>query len=102
MQIVDYRTGNWNKPCVLLLGYFDGVHVGHRALIAKAKKTAEEHGWTVGIMTFYDSKRGGQIFLFDELLDGPIFNGPPSSLTAAPSASSMADTPPQPQNTPAK
>lgn len=66
MQIVDYRTGNWNKPCVLLLGYFDGVHVGHRALIAKAKKTAEEHGWTVGIMTFYDSKRGGQIFLFDE------------------------------------
>lgn len=66
MQTVEYRTGRWKEPCVLLLGYFDGVHVGHRALIAKAKKTAAEHGWTVGIMTFYDSKRGGQIFLFDE------------------------------------
>ncbi len=66
MQIIDYRTGKLKEPCVLLLGYFDGVHVGHRVLIAKAKELASEQGWAVGIMTFYDSKRGGQIFLFEE------------------------------------
>lgn len=68
MQTVDYGTGKFEEPCVLLLGYFDGVHVGHRALIEKAKETAASRGWRVGIMTFYDSKRGGQIYLFKERL----------------------------------
>ena len=38
MRIVRYGAGGRGAPCVLLLGYFDGVHLGHRALIAAAKK----------------------------------------------------------------
>ncbi len=65
MQIVNYGE-NYKEPCVLLLGYFDGMHVGHRALVARAKELARGRGWRVGIMTFRSSKNGGQIFLFEE------------------------------------
>ena len=43
MQIVQYGE-KYSVPCVLLLGYFDGMHVGHRALVAKAKKVAQKIG----------------------------------------------------------
>ncbi len=66
MRIIDYERDNFRAPCVLLLGYFDGVHVGHRRLIARAKALASERGLAVGIMTFYGGKKGGQIFDFDE------------------------------------
>lgn len=66
MRIVDYNGGTFERECVLLLGYFDGVHVGHRALILRARSLAESAGLNVGIMTFYDSKKGGQIYDFSE------------------------------------
>lgn len=66
MQVIDYEGGGFSRPCVLLLGYFDGVHVGHRALIAAAKRLAEEQGAAVGVTTFYDAKNGGQIYDFNE------------------------------------
>lgn len=67
MRIVRYGAGGRGAPCVLLLGYFDGVHLGHRALIAAAKDIALRlGGCDVGIMTFYDGKKGGQIYLFEE------------------------------------
>ena len=66
MQIIDHGTGNLQQDCVLLLGYFDGVHIGHRKLIAKAKAIAAERGCLVGITTFYDSKKGRQIYTFAE------------------------------------
>lgn len=50
-----------------MLGYFDGMHVGHRALLSRAKEFAADR-MPVGIMTFYDSKNGGQIYTFDERL----------------------------------
>ena len=68
MRIVDYKNGSLSEPCLLLLGYFDGMHVGHRALLARAKEIAAKQGLLVGIMTFYDSKNGGQIYTFDERL----------------------------------
>lgn len=67
MQIVQYGE-KYSVPCVLLLGYFDGMHVGHRALVAKAKQVAQKLGCAVGIMTFTQSKKGGQIYLFEERL----------------------------------
>lgn len=66
MRIIDQKSGAAADPCVLLLGYFDGVHIGHRALISEAKALAREGGLCVGVTTFYDGKRGGQIYTFSE------------------------------------
>lgn len=42
-----------NMPeCVLALGFFDGVHIAHRDLIARAKKTALAKDMRFGIFTF--------------------------------------------------
>ncbi len=69
MKIIDHGAGErYAAPCVLLLGYFDGVHVGHRRLIARAEELARECGCETGITTFYDGKNGGQIYLFEERL----------------------------------
>lgn len=40
------------KDCVLAIGLFDGVHLGHRALIERAKKEADKKGMPLGIFTF--------------------------------------------------
>lgn len=45
------------EPTVLVLGYFDGVHVGHQALIAKAREMADQNGWTVSLLTFPETPR---------------------------------------------
>lgn len=36
----------------IALGYFDGVHLGHRALMARAVQRAREHGATSAVFTF--------------------------------------------------
>ena len=41
-----------NKGTVLALGYFDSVHVGHRAVIESAKEYAAKHGLTLTVFTF--------------------------------------------------
>ncbi len=43
---------NIKKPCVLALGNFDGVHLGHRHLLSAAKKQAVSRGIDFGIFTF--------------------------------------------------
>lgn len=40
------------QPIVLALGFFDGVHCGHRAVIEAAKKEAEKRGLQLAVMTF--------------------------------------------------
>ena len=47
---------------VLLLGGFDGLHVGHRRLLARAK----EYGLPVGVMTIVGGKSGGCLFTLAE------------------------------------
>ena len=49
------------RGCVMLLGGFDGLHVGHRLLLARAK----EYGLPVGVMTIVGGK-DGQLFTFSE------------------------------------
>ena len=39
-------------PCVLALGLFDGVHVGHRALLDEAKTRARAQGLAFSVFTF--------------------------------------------------
>lgn len=48
-------------PCVLLLGGFDGVHLGHRRLLSRAK----EFSLPIGIMTIIGGK-GEQLFTLEE------------------------------------
>lgn len=46
------------KGAVYALGFFDGVHIAHRALIAEAKRKAAEFSLPFGIFTF-SSEPGG-------------------------------------------
>lgn len=45
------------QPITLAIGYFDGVHLGHRAVIEKATQMAEELGVAPGVMTFHPHPR---------------------------------------------
>lgn len=40
------------KECVLALGFFDGVHLGHAALLKRTAERAAELGITPAVMTF--------------------------------------------------
>ncbi|MFY0542739.1 bifunctional riboflavin kinase/FAD synthetase [Brevibacillus sp. H7] len=39
-------------PCSIAIGYFDGVHIGHRRVIQKAIDAAKAKGWKSAVMTF--------------------------------------------------
>lgn len=54
MEVFGYRPGFVGAPSetVLALGFFDGVHLGHRALIALAKEKARALGLPLGVFTF--------------------------------------------------
>ncbi len=52
---------NYNEPCALVLGGFDGLHLGHRRLISEAKKT----GLPVVLTAMYGGK-GKQLFTKEE------------------------------------
>jgi riboflavin kinase/FMN adenylyltransferase len=45
------RTRNLRKA-VVAIGNFDGVHVGHKALVAEARRRADERGGEVVVLTF--------------------------------------------------
>ena len=48
----DYNNTPVNvEPISLCLGFFDGVHLGHRYMIEQAKK----EGYKVGVLTFFDA-----------------------------------------------
>lgn len=40
------------SPSVIALGYFDGVHLGHRRVIQKAIDIAKANGWQSTVLTF--------------------------------------------------
>ena len=40
------------KPCVLAIGNFDGVHIGHRAVIQTAKEMANKLQCPLGVLVF--------------------------------------------------
>jgi riboflavin kinase / FMN adenylyltransferase len=39
-------------PCALSIGNFDGVHAGHRRILARVVALAAEHGWKPSVITF--------------------------------------------------
>lgn len=52
VKLEDRKTVQSSTPTVLVLGYFDGLHLGHKALFDKARQLADERGWTVSVLTF--------------------------------------------------
>ena len=40
------------SPCVITIGNFDGIHLGHQALLAEVKKRADYLGINSAVMTF--------------------------------------------------
>lgn len=56
-RIKDYRELHQEEPTVLVLGYFDGIHLGHRALLERARSVADQQGLTVTVLTFPESPR---------------------------------------------
>lgn len=49
-----YRTLNPQEstPCVVTIGFFDGVHVGHRFLLEQTKQVAFKRGVPWGVVSF--------------------------------------------------
>lgn len=54
MEIITYVPGQVCAPTdtVIALGFFDGVHLGHRALLALAAEKAKKLGLPLGVFTF--------------------------------------------------
>ena len=57
MKIFEKETFAKVDGCVLVFGNFDGVHIGHRHLMGKAKEYASQHNLALGIYTFSDSPK---------------------------------------------
>ena len=43
-----------NEYTIYALGFFDGVHLGHAALLKACRELAGRHGWKAGVVTFSD------------------------------------------------
>ena len=56
MKVINYRYGDGQKhglpKLALALGFFDGVHLGHRELIRRAAARARELSLPLGVFTF--------------------------------------------------
>lgn len=56
------------EETVLVLGYFDGLHLGHKALFDRARSIADEKGLTVSVLTFPESPKLAFVRYCPELL----------------------------------
>ncbi len=67
MTVVDMRTGEAltaPRGAVVSIGFFDGVHRGHRHLLSLAKRYAEERGLPLLVFSFFGEggpKRGERL-----------------------------------------
>lgn len=52
MQILRHFPKKSGKPCALAIGNFDGVHLGHQALLKALKAVAIEQSLQTAVMTF--------------------------------------------------
>ncbi len=43
---------SFDKPCVLALGMFDGLHLGHQRVMKKAAEIAKKNNAVLGVLTF--------------------------------------------------
>ncbi|MFX3624304.1 MAG: adenylyltransferase/cytidyltransferase family protein [Ectobacillus sp.] len=52
VHLYQQNEGWGGEPCVMALGYFDGVHLGHQEVIQKAKQIAKTKQQKCAVMTF--------------------------------------------------
>lgn len=52
MQVFRHIPGSLQLPCALAIGNFDGMHLGHQALLKKLVETAKALDITPAVMTF--------------------------------------------------
>jgi riboflavin kinase/FMN adenylyltransferase len=52
MEVISDIAALARRPRALALGTFDGVHIGHRAVIGRALELARERGLTSAVVTF--------------------------------------------------
>ena len=69
MQILRHIPATLQAPCVLAIGNFDGIHLGHQALLEKLIQTAKQQGLSSAVMTFepravYARQRAESIMFF--------------------------------------
>lgn len=57
IEIKDYKDLQQVGPVVLVLGYFDALHLGHKALFEQAKLIAEQESLKVAVLTFKESPK---------------------------------------------
>lgn len=57
ITINDYNDLVETQPTVLVLGYFDGLHLGHKALFDKAREIAEQKNLSISVLTFHESPK---------------------------------------------
>ena len=66
LEIIKYNEDEYSFPCLLVLGCFDSIHIGHAELIKKAKLQAKINGLDLGVMMFTNGKGGRQVYTFEE------------------------------------
>lgn len=66
LKIVKYNEDEYVFPSLIVLGCFDGIHIGHTALLKKAKLQAKINGLDMGVMVFTDGKGDRQVYTLDE------------------------------------
>ncbi len=52
MQIFRHIPASLQPPCALAIGNFDGLHLGHQALLKQLIHVSREHGLISAVMTF--------------------------------------------------
>ena len=57
MEFIDNLEGFKNNGVVLTVGFFDGVHVGHRFLINQLAEIAKAEGLQSAVLTFWPHPR---------------------------------------------
>lgn len=66
LEIIKYNEDEYAFPCLLVLGCFDSIHIGHAELLKKAKLQAKINGLDLGVMMFTNGKGGRQVYTFEE------------------------------------
>jgi len=48
----NFQIKKHHKGSIILIGNFDGVHIGHQKLFSLAKKYKKKHRVKIGVLTF--------------------------------------------------
>lgn len=55
--VAPFHSLPMDSPCVMAIGYFDGLHIGHQAVVGKALEIARQKGLPSAVMTFHPHPR---------------------------------------------